>query len=75
MHASIERRLSVTNLSSENNFADVSTECSSRFQGESERSVKQRSHALPRIHVIGGQRLVSASTEMEDWKSLVAGPL
>ena len=38
----IERRLSVTNLSSENNFADVSTECSSRHQGESERSAKQR---------------------------------
>ena len=37
----IERRLSVTNLSSENNFADVSTECSSRHQDESERSVKQ----------------------------------
>ena len=36
----IERRLSVTNLSSENNFADVSTECSSRHQGESERSAK-----------------------------------
>ena len=35
-------RLSVTNLSSENNFADVSTECSSRHQGESERSAKQR---------------------------------
>jgi len=45
------------------------------------------SHALPRIHVIGGQRSVrrpctsrwhlwkSASTEMEDWKSLVVGPL
>ena len=31
----IERRLSVTNLSSENNFADVSTECFSRLQGES----------------------------------------
>jgi len=30
--AQIERRLSVTNLSSENNFADVSTECSSRHQ-------------------------------------------
>ena len=30
----IERRLSVTNLSSENNFADVSTECSSRHQGK-----------------------------------------
>ena len=31
-------RLSVTNLSSENNFADVdvSTECSSHHQGESE---------------------------------------
>jgi len=27
-------------LSSENNFADVSTECSSRHQGESERSAK-----------------------------------
>ena len=40
--AKIERRLSVTNLSSENNFADVSTECSSRLQGESERSVKER---------------------------------
>ena len=26
----------VTNYSSENNFADVSTECSSRYQGESE---------------------------------------
>jgi len=38
----IERRLSVTNLSSENNFADVSTDCSSRHQGESERSAKQR---------------------------------
>ena len=38
----IERRLSVTNLSSENNFANVSTECSSHLQGESERSVKQR---------------------------------
>ena len=37
---SIER-LSVTNLSSENNFANVSTECSSRHQAESERSVKQ----------------------------------
>ena len=37
----VEKRLSVTNLSSENNFADVSTECSSRHQGESERSVKQ----------------------------------
>ena len=37
----IERRLSGTNLSSENNFADVSTECSSRHQGESE-SAKQR---------------------------------
>ena len=36
----IERRLSVTNLSLENNFADVSTECSSRLQGKSERSVK-----------------------------------
>ena len=35
-------RLSVTNLSSENNFADVSTECSSRHQGESGRSAKQR---------------------------------
>ena len=34
----IERRLSVTNLSSENNFADVSTECSSRYQGESDRT-------------------------------------
>ena len=34
-------RLSVTKLSSENNFADVSTECSSRHQGESERSAKQ----------------------------------
>ena len=34
-------RLSVTNLSSENNFADVSTECSSRHQGESGRSVKK----------------------------------
>ena len=34
-------RLSVTNLSSENNFADVSTECSSHHQGESERSAKQ----------------------------------
>ena len=33
----IERRLSVTNLSSENNFADVSTEYSSRHQVESER--------------------------------------
>ena len=33
-------RLSVTNLSSENNFADVSTECSSCHQGESERSAK-----------------------------------
>ena len=33
----LERR-----LSSENNFADVSAECSSRLQGESERSVKQR---------------------------------
>ena len=42
------------------------------------------SHALPRIHVTGGQRSVriappslpgSTSTEMEDWKSLVAGPL
>ena len=32
-------RLSVTNLSSENNSTDVSTECSSH-QGESERSVK-----------------------------------
>ena len=32
----IERRLSVTNLSSENNFADVLTECSSRHQGESD---------------------------------------
>ena len=38
----IERRLSVTNLSSENNFADISTECSSRHLGESERSAKQR---------------------------------
>ena len=28
------RRLSVTNYSSESNFADVSTECSSRHQGE-----------------------------------------
>ena len=37
----LERRLSVTNLSSENNFADVSTECSSRHQDESERSAKQ----------------------------------
>ena len=37
----IERRLSVTNFSSENNFANVSTECSSH-QGESERSAKQR---------------------------------
>ena len=34
-------RLSVTNLSSENNFADISTECSSRHQGESGRSAKQ----------------------------------
>ena len=31
----MKRRLSVTNLSSENNLADVSTECSSRHQGES----------------------------------------
>jgi len=31
-----EKRLSVTNSSSENNFADVSTECSSHHQGESE---------------------------------------
>ena len=30
IHTQIERRLSVTNLSSENNFVDVSTECSSR---------------------------------------------
>ena len=37
----LERRLSVTNLSSENNFADISTECSSRHQGESERSAKK----------------------------------
>ena len=35
-NSTIERRLSVTNLSSENNFADVSTECSSRHQGESQ---------------------------------------
>ena len=27
---------------SENNFADVATECSSHHQGESERSAKQR---------------------------------
>ena len=39
---SIERRLSVNNLTLENNFADVSTECSSRHQGESERIAKQR---------------------------------
>ena len=38
----LERRLSVTNLSSENKFADVSTECSSRHQGESERSAEGR---------------------------------
>ena len=37
----LERKLSVANLSSENNFADVSTECSSRHQGESERSAKE----------------------------------
>jgi len=36
----IIERLSVTNLSSENNFADVSTECSSRHQGENEASPK-----------------------------------
>ena len=36
----LERWLFVTNLSSENNFADISTECSSRHQGESERSAK-----------------------------------
>ena len=29
-------KVTVTNLSSENNFADVSTECSSRHQGESD---------------------------------------
>ena len=57
----IERRLSVTNLSSENNFADVSTECSSRHQGEVKEvrnNVAIYSHALPRIHIIGGQRSV-----------------
>jgi len=43
----MERRLSVTNLSSEKNFADVLTEFSSRHQGESERSVKQRCYLKP----------------------------
>ena len=38
----VDRRLSVTNLSSKNNFADGSTECSSHHQGESERSTKKR---------------------------------
>ena len=34
-------------MSSENNFADVSTECSSRHQGKSERSAKQRCYLQP----------------------------
>ena len=53
-----KRRLSVTNLSLENN---VSTECSSHHQGESEEvqtNVGIYVCALLRIHVIGGQRLV-----------------
>jgi len=32
----MKKRLSVINSSSENNFADVSTKCSSHHQGESE---------------------------------------
>ena len=37
-----EKVISVTNLSLENNFADILTEYSSRHQGESERSAKER---------------------------------
>ena len=48
----IERKLSVINLSSKNNFADVSIERSSRHQVRN--NVAIYSHALPRIHVIGG---------------------
>ena len=53
------KRLSVTNLSSENYF-DVSTEFSSRHQGESEVQINVAiyGHALLRIHIIGGQRSV-----------------
>ena len=52
------RRLSVANLSSE--ITDVSTDSSSHHQGESEevRTTAIYSHALLRMHVIGGQRLV-----------------
>ena len=42
-------------------LADVLTECSSRHQGKSEElqtNIAIYSHALLRIHVIGGQRLV-----------------
>ena len=42
----IDRRLSVTSLSSENNFADVLTECSSCHQGESERSTWEHHHPI-----------------------------
>ena len=43
-------------------LADVLTECSSRHQGESEEvqtNIAIYSHALLRIHVIGGQRMAS----------------
>ena len=42
-------------------LADVSTECSSCHQGESEKvrtNFAIYGHALLRIHIIGGQRLV-----------------
>ena len=42
-------------------LADVSTECSSRHQGESDKvwtNIAIYSHALLRIHIIGGQRSV-----------------
>ena len=55
------KRLSVTNLSSENNLPMFQLNaCSSRHQGESEEvrtNTAIYSHELLRIHVIGGQRL------------------
>ena len=60
---------SVTNLSSENNFA---IECSSHHQDESEEvqtNIAIYSHALPRIHIKGwwGLLLLSVSSSVIFW--------
>ena len=62
--------LSVTNLSSENNFTNIWTESSSHHQSKSEKvrtNVGIYSLALPRVHVTGGQRLVKVTMPNKWW--------